>query len=124
VSDEREEVTKRRDIGRPVIAYRCKNVLIWGVGGLGSWNAEYITRAGAKKVTVCDNGIVTGGLLVRQNYAELDIGASKADRLAERLRQSLTIAHRRARSARQAANTTTGKPHYRLAGRMNGHWLR
>lgn len=86
VSDEREEVTKRRDIGRPVIAYQGKNVLIWGVGGLGSWIAEYITRAGAKKVTICDNGIVTGGLLVRQNYADLDIGASKADRLAERLR--------------------------------------
>jgi ThiF family/Prokaryotic E2 family A len=86
VSDERREVTKRRDMGRPVIAYQGKNVLIWGVGGLGSWMAEYITRAGAEKVTVCDNGIVTGGLLVRQNYADLDIGASKADRLAERLR--------------------------------------
>jgi hypothetical protein len=86
VSDEREEVTKRRDIGRPVIAYQNKSVLIWGVGGLGSWMAEYITRAGAREVTVCDNGIVTGGLLVRQNFADLDIGASKADRLAERLR--------------------------------------
>ena len=86
VSDERKEVTKRRDIGRPVIAYQGKNVLIWGVGGLGSWIAEYITRAGANRVTICDNGIVTGGLLVRQNYADLDIGASKADRLAERLR--------------------------------------
>lgn len=86
VSDEREEVTKRRDIGRPVTAYQNKRVLIWGVGGLGSWMAEYITRAGAQEVIVCDNGIVTGGLLVRQNYADLDIGASKADRLAERLR--------------------------------------
>jgi tRNA A37 threonylcarbamoyladenosine dehydratase len=86
VSDEREEVTKRRDVGRPVIAYQGKNVLVWGAGGLGSWMAEYITRAGAKKVTVCNNNIVTGGLLVRQNYADLDIGASKADSLAERLR--------------------------------------
>jgi len=86
VSDEREEVTKRRDIGRPVINYQDKKVLIWGVGGLGSWMAEYITRAGAAKVTVCDNGMVTGGLVVRQNYTDLDIGASKADRLAERLR--------------------------------------
>lgn len=86
VSDEREEVTKRRDIGRPVAAYQGKNVFLWGVGGLGSWMAEYIVRAGAKEVTVCDNGMVAGGLLVRQNYADLDIGASKADRLAERLR--------------------------------------
>ena len=86
VSDEREEVTRRRDIGRPVTAYQGKNVLVWGAGGLGSWMAEYVARAGAEKITVCDNGIVTGGLLVRQNYADLDIGASKADRLAERLR--------------------------------------
>lgn len=86
VSDERPEVTKRRDIGRPVTAYQGKTVLIWGVGGLGSWMAEYIVRAGAKEVIVCDNGMVTGGLLVRQNYADLDIGAAKADRLAERLR--------------------------------------
>jgi hypothetical protein len=86
VSDEREEVTKRRDIDRPVTAYQGKTVLVWGVGGLGSWMAEYIARAGAKELIVCDNGMVTGGLLVRQNYTDLDIGASKAERLAERLR--------------------------------------
>lgn len=90
VSDEREEVTKRRDLGRPVTNYQGKNVFIWGVGGLGSWMAEYITRAGATKVTVCDNGLVTGGLLVRQNFTDLDIGASKADRLAVRLRTIAT----------------------------------
>jgi hypothetical protein len=85
VSDERPEVTRRRDIERPVNAYQGKTVVILGVGGLGSWAAEYVVRAGASRVIVCDNGLVTGGLLVRQNYTDQDVGAPKADRLASRL---------------------------------------
>jgi len=86
VSDERDDVNRRRDIARPVTAYQGADVFVWGVGGLGSWIAEFIIRAGASKVTVCDTGIVTGGLLVRQNYTDHDIGALKVERLAERLR--------------------------------------
>jgi hypothetical protein len=86
VSDERPDVTRRRDVGRPVTAYLGKRVLVWGVGGLGSWIAEFVLRAGAKHVTVCDTGRVTGGLLVRQDYVDLDIGAGKAGRLEQRLR--------------------------------------
>lgn len=86
VSDERDDVNRRRDVARPVARYRGAEVLVWGVGGLGSWIAEFITRAGAAKLTVCDTGIITGGLLVRQNYTDHDVGASKAERLAERLR--------------------------------------
>jgi hypothetical protein len=56
------------------------------VGGLGSWIAEFIVRAGVSSLTVCDTGIVTGGLLVRQDYIDNDIGGGKADRLGERLR--------------------------------------
>jgi hypothetical protein len=33
-----------------------------------------------------DKGEITGGLLVRQNYVENDIGANKAEKLADRLR--------------------------------------
>ncbi|NED96866.1 ThiF family adenylyltransferase [Phytoactinopolyspora alkaliphila] len=86
VSDERDDVNHRRDIARPVATYHDTEILVLGVGGLGSWIAEFITRAGAAKITVCDTGIITGGLLVRQNYTDHDIGAAKADRLAERLR--------------------------------------
>lgn len=35
---------------------------------------------------MCDPGVITGGLLVRQNYVEDDIGRSKAEALAGRLR--------------------------------------
>lgn len=86
MSDERQEVTTRRDDTRPVTGYREKIVHIWGCGGLGSWIAEFIARAGAAAITVCDPGTVTGGLLVRQNYTEADIGATKAEALAARLR--------------------------------------
>ncbi|MFC7962417.1 ThiF family adenylyltransferase [Rhodococcoides kroppenstedtii] len=86
VSDERQEVTTRRDDNRPVNGFYGQTVHIWGCGGLGSWLAEFIARAGASAITVCDPGIVTGGLLVRQNYNEADIGQTKADALAARLR--------------------------------------
>jgi len=86
VSDEREEVTTRRDSTRPVASYAGRTVHVWGCGGLGSWIAEYVVRAGAKNVVLCDPGTITGGLLVRQNFVEADIGNTKVDALAQRLR--------------------------------------
>ena len=47
MSDERQAVTTRRDERRPVNGYQGKTVHIWGCGGLGSWAAEFIARAGA-----------------------------------------------------------------------------
>jgi molybdopterin/thiamine biosynthesis adenylyltransferase len=67
---------------------------VWGCGGLGSWIAEFIVRAGASTITVCDPGSVSGGLLVRQNYREDDIGMTKAEALGRRLeaiRDDLTV---------------------------------
>lgn len=86
VSDERPEVTTRRDSTRPVSAFAGKTVHLWGCGGLGSWAAEFVVRAGAARVVLCDPGRITGGLLVRQNYVETDVGDSKVDALATRLR--------------------------------------
>ena len=86
VSDERAEVTTRRDEQRPVGAFHGKTVHLWGCGGLGSWIAEFVTRAGAARISICDPGHVTGGLLVRQDYVEEDIGQNKALALATRLR--------------------------------------
>lgn len=86
LSDERAQVTTRRDNGRPVSALYGGTVHIWGVGGLGSWIAEFVVRAGARRVVVHDIGRVTGGLLVRQDYVEDDIGAPKAGALVARLR--------------------------------------
>ncbi|MEU5906928.1 ThiF family adenylyltransferase [Micromonospora sp. NPDC047467] len=85
VSDERDSVTTRRDANRPTNAYRGKTIHIWGCGGLGSWIAEFIARAGARRLILCDPGTVTGGLLVRQDFTEDNIGESKAEALRQRL---------------------------------------
>ncbi|MGW0244910.1 ThiF family adenylyltransferase [Micromonospora chalcea] len=85
VSDERDSVTTRRDAYRPTNAYQGKTIHIWGCGGLGSWIAEFIARAGAKRLILCDPGAVTGGLLVRQNFTEDNIGEAKAEALRQRL---------------------------------------
>lgn len=87
MSDERPQISTRRDANRPVSAFRGKRVHVWGCGGIGSWAAEFVARAGAAEISLCDNGRVTGGLLVRQNYAELHVGRNKAEALAERLRE-------------------------------------
>lgn len=85
VSDERGSVTTRRDSASPVSAFHGKTVHVWGCGGLGSWIAEFITRAGARRLVLCDPGTITGGLLVRQNFTELDLGNGKAEALRERI---------------------------------------
>ncbi|GAA5217623.1 ThiF family adenylyltransferase [Streptomyces thinghirensis] len=86
LSDERPEVTTRRDAERPAHSFHGTHVHIWGCGGIGSWTAELIARAGARHLTLSDPGHITGGLLVRQNYTENDIGTAKATALAQRLR--------------------------------------
>jgi hypothetical protein len=85
VSDERDSVTTRRDATRPVNAFHGKTVHLWGCGGLGSWIAEFVARAGARRLVLCDPGTITGGLLVRQNFTELDIGTGKATALRDRI---------------------------------------
>lgn len=94
VSDERPEVTTRRDSSSPVNHFQGKQVHIWGCGGIGSWAAEFIARAGAAHITLCDPGAIIGGLLVRQNYVEDDIGTTKAHALRGRLlsiRDDITV---------------------------------
>lgn len=86
VSDERAEVATRRDAERPTAAFNGKSVEVWGCGGLGSWIVEFIARAGATRFVLRDTGIVAGGLLVRQDYVEDDVGMPKAEQLAARLR--------------------------------------
>ncbi|MGW0902825.1 ThiF family adenylyltransferase [Streptomyces sp. NPDC002853] len=86
LSDERPEVTTRRDTQRPAHSFHGAHVHIWGCGAIGSWTAELIARAGARHLTLSDPGRITGGLLVRQNYTENDIGTVKATALARRLR--------------------------------------
>ena len=79
-------MTTRRDHQRPVNWFEGKTVELWGCGALGSWIAEFLVRAGVATIILRDTGYVTAGLLVRQNFTELDVGRRKVDALADRLR--------------------------------------
>jgi hypothetical protein len=87
VSDERETVSTRRDVQSGAANFLASRVVLIGCGALGSWMAEFIARAGATSIFLSDPATISGGLLVRQNYLECDVGREKAEALAHRLRQ-------------------------------------
>ena len=87
VSENRPEVTRRRDQRSPMEWFRGKRVAIWGCGAIGTHVAESIVRAGLSCVELVDNGRVGPGLLVRQAFEDSDIGLYKAIALGERLKR-------------------------------------
>jgi predicted acylesterase/phospholipase RssA len=87
VREDRPEVTQRRDLGSPLEQFAGKTVAVWGCGALGAPAAEWVARAGARKLIVYDNAAVAPGILVRQPFLDRDIGRNKARVLAERLRE-------------------------------------
>lgn len=86
MSDERPGLTTRRDTKRPAAAFAGRTIELWGCGGLGSWIGELVVRAHPERIVLRDGGVVSGGLLVRQNFTEFDVGNLKGRQLAERLR--------------------------------------
>lgn len=86
VKEDRPEIVQRRDISTPASWFEGKKISIWGCGALGSFIAEMLARAGAKKLILRDNKKVHPGILVRQNYVDQDIGEWKSDSLLGRLK--------------------------------------
>ena len=64
---------------------------IWGCGALGGYVAEFLVRAGAKKLILRDNKTVGPGVLVRQVFNDADVGRSKAFVLKDHLIQTFII---------------------------------
>lgn len=61
-------------------------VIIFGVGGVGSWCAESIVRSGVKHLTIVDNDTVADTNINRQLMATTKtVGQIKVDALKERL---------------------------------------
>ncbi|QDV43940.1 thiamine biosynthesis protein ThiF [Stieleria neptunia] len=87
VREDRPEIVTRRDNGKPVSWFSGRNLELWGCGALGGYIAEWLVRAGAAKIILRDEGVVTPGLLVRQPFHDEDIGTFKAEALAARLRK-------------------------------------
>ena len=64
------------------------NVLVMGVGGVGSWCAECLIRTGIRHLTIVDADVVQASNINRQLMATTQtIGAVKVDVLKERLLQ-------------------------------------
>ncbi|AKU14434.1 ThiF family adenylyltransferase [Aromatoleum toluolicum] len=85
VLEDRPEIVNRRDGGTLLAALSEKRVLLLGCGALGSAVAEMVLRSGAAKLHLVDYGIVKPGILVRQRYADSDIGSEKATALQAHL---------------------------------------
>lgn len=66
---------------------RCR-VIIFGIGGVGSWTAEALARSGVGHITVVDADKVSPTNINRQSEARRDtIGVKKVEALASQLRQ-------------------------------------
>lgn len=66
---------------------RAASVLVVGVGGVGSYAAEAVARAGVGKITLMDGDIVQPSNLNRQLVALTStLGRNKAEVMAERIR--------------------------------------
>ncbi|MEW6533989.1 MAG: patatin-like phospholipase family protein [Candidatus Auribacterota bacterium] len=87
ILENRTEVTVRRDKETPLSCFKDRTVSLWGCGALGSVVAEYLVRAGVKKLILRDHGIVNPGILVRQNFNKNQIGKPKVEALEERIKQ-------------------------------------
>jgi hypothetical protein len=86
VLEHRPEIVNRRDGGTLLAALAGKRVLLFGCGALGSAVAEMVLRSGAAKLHLVDYGVVKPGILVRQRYADGDIGSTKANALQAHLK--------------------------------------
>ena len=85
VLEHRSEIVNRRDRGALVETVAGRRVALLGCGALGSAVAESILRAGASRLRLLDRGVVRPGLLVRQRFADADIGRGKVAALKARL---------------------------------------
>ena len=63
------------------------HVLVAGLGGVGSWAAEMICRAGVGRMTIIDGDVVSAGNINRQLPATTStVGRMKAEVMGERLK--------------------------------------
>lgn len=63
-----------------------KRVIIFGVGGVGSWTAESLVRSGVRHLTIVDSDRVCITNVNRQNMATMQtVGMVKVEALRERL---------------------------------------
>lgn len=74
-------------LGREAVEkLRVSRVLVFGLGGVGSYAVEALARCGVGAIDVCDNDIIAESNLNRQLYAlEATVGRKKTELAAERI---------------------------------------
>ena len=64
------------------MTFKHKEIIIFGIGGVGSWLAEFIVRNKVcEKLTLVDFDLVEKKNLRRQNYILVDDGEFKVEAL-------------------------------------------
>ncbi len=88
----KEELYSRLDRQRQLIGdaatdkIAASSVLIFGVGGVGSYAAEAIARAGVGRITVCDHDVIAASNINRQLIADVTtVGQKKAEVMKRRI---------------------------------------
>ena len=88
MADDRFERTARMIGAEAVEALSRKNVIIFGIGGVGSYVAEALVRAGIGHLTFVDRDIVDRTNINRQLIAlESTVGQPKAEVMRQRARE-------------------------------------
>jgi sulfur carrier protein ThiS adenylyltransferase len=69
------------------VAWPAPTVLLGGAGNIGTHAAVFLARAGIGRLRIVDRDRVEAKNLTNQDYRPQDVGAWKADALAQRLRE-------------------------------------
>lgn len=87
-------------------ALKEARVIIFGLGGVGSWAAECLARTGVGHLTLVDDDIIVPSNINRQREATpLTVGQPKADTLADILRTLAPKCEIKAANGRYTAET-------------------
>lgn len=78
VLEDRREIVERRDSESPAHFWKDKHVALLGCGAIGSTVAPMLARAGARRLQFYDNGVVTPGVIVRQDFRRDHVGYRKS----------------------------------------------
>jgi integrative and conjugative element protein (TIGR02256 family) len=86
VLEDRPEIVERRDSKSASSWWHGRRIAILGCGAIGSSVAMMLGRAGVQRLQLYDHGIVTPGILVRQNFSRNHIGYTKSGALKVSIR--------------------------------------
>lgn len=84
-----QSISKTMYYGRGVFSQNLQNkrIALVGLGAIGSMVAESLARSGVPVIGLWDNDVVEPGNICRSSYLLSDLGDSKVDALASKIRQ-------------------------------------